>query len=350
MRVVEDPFSILSALVPVDERHFELYDIASKSSTPSASAENKPTVKKSAVLPSKRKHWAIYYAGTWNTRKEEDSVFSSEPVFRKPLNLDFGVYPELELLGDSALPVKIQRQVPATEDLRFFFTRKRAVEAEAYLKQEVYGGELGYAYTRSMAEFVHPRISKASDTYPLPKPLGMSLRDYVRTKTLCELTNGLHAYIKPGSTSSTGLKIEQNLHILQVLAQSSMKIDVSSLIRDPNDLIKADNLWAGRASDHDQELKEDWAFALDYAADLICGISDSLAAEPTMKLKIESQDNNKRKANEEATKADLSERMTDVRMNLLALAKRAPLHTLAPIREDLVPNFLREALIPILKT
>lgn len=328
---VEDPFSVLSVLVQDELKLPELYDVHHTLSSPPYSTST-----------AKRKHWIIHHGSS--RRDDEPENASEEPLLRPPAASDYGTYPEV--LGAPFVP-RLPLPLPPTED-DLFFNSQRAVESEDYLREVVYGGLYGYAYARSLAEFVNTsRTNGRSDgrrTMHTKVPLKMPLSEYVRRTIIQPLTGDLHSIIEAvpphnisAETTTLGLEVEKALHLMQTLSRPTTKIDVSCLIRDPQELFNSDQIWAGRPDPDDPDRREDWALALDYAADLICGISMS------SDIKVEDR------VDVGLTNGEEDPRMLDLRMNLLALAKRAPLSVLAPLKEDLVPDYLRHTLMPMLR-
>ncbi|KAF9002197.1 hypothetical protein BDQ17DRAFT_1426149 [Cyathus striatus] len=155
-----------------------------------------------------------------------------------------------------------------------YWTDERALEAEEYIRDVVYGGVDGFAYIRSLAEFTYdPR--REYDSYSL----GMPLARWVEKNVVDPLTDGRHSLLRetalalsrlklttPPSTStllqikqehSNSLVIDQllkSLHIypaaslaLNVLLQiKTHKIDMAALIKRPEELFVSEEEWAGK--------------------------------------------------------------------------------------------------------
>jgi bromodomain-containing protein 7/9 len=116
----------------------------------------------------------------------------------------------------------------------------------------------------------------------------------------------------------------------------SHKIDMAALIRTPAELEQSEEEWAGKgfAANGPTEMN----VVLDYVADVICG----LQAERDGFVKLEPD-----VAVDEGTGESTVVR--NLRLNLLALVKRAPLDTIARLPVDLVPEHIRQY-VPTLTT
>ncbi|KAF9530721.1 hypothetical protein CPB83DRAFT_762505 [Crepidotus variabilis] len=158
-----------------------------------------------------------------------------------------------------------------------YWTNQRAIEAEEYLKDVVYGGVGGLAYVRSLAEF--------SGRYPLnEQPTGnlrpledrafpVPLMDWVVNNIIDSLTDGRHALLretaheliyqhnqKPSNvtidprkgTVSTQVTASLYLFPATLIALSSLlhirlhKIDMGSLLKTPQELFLSEEEWAGK--------------------------------------------------------------------------------------------------------
>ncbi|KAF4622126.1 hypothetical protein D9613_009462 [Agrocybe pediades] len=162
-----------------------------------------------------------------------------------------------------------------------YFTTERAMEAEEYIKDVVYGGVEGLAYIRSLAEFVN------GDTYYKEEEeeeegvkrepgkrfnpaLGMPLSQWVERNIIDPLTDGRHALLREAAVElikQQGIKasdplpkgkvpsqVATSLHkypaamvAISKLSEIRMhKIDMGSLIKEPNELFLSEEEWAGK--------------------------------------------------------------------------------------------------------
>jgi len=224
----------------------------------------------------------------------------------------------------------------------------------------------------------------------------MPLAEYVENFIVAPMTDGLHNvlrsttqhFIEPSSTlplpkpiaSQIDLSINTHPSIWHTLIQlkevTSEAIDMAALIRFPAELFLSENEWAGarwkeerdkKAEDEKaqglgfgqpdgqgaseylafaikshqeaqaqssggyvQEMPEMLQYALDHAADVIEDL-DARRAAGTLEPKLESEDN---EGEEDA-------RLRALRLNLLALAKRAPLDKIQRLPAELVPEHIR---------
>ncbi|KAF8900844.1 hypothetical protein CPB84DRAFT_1847085 [Gymnopilus junonius] len=184
----------------------------------------------------------------------------------------------------------------------YYFTTQRAAEAEEYLRDLVYGGLEGFAYVRSLAEFVDEDCyykskgeedleteidtdmdididekRKSSEDHPYNPTLGMPLAQWVVQNIVDPLTEGRHSLLRqaalelarqqahapnasrhplphqypPGSVAA---QVHASLHLypaallaLSALVQIRLhKIDMGSLIKTPNELFLSEEEWFGK--------------------------------------------------------------------------------------------------------
>jgi bromodomain-containing protein 7/9 len=200
------------------------------------------------------------------------------------------------------------------------------------LREVVYGGFDGLAYMRSVAEFVAPpppgALPAADDhSLNLPSP---ALAEYVDAVLIDELTERRHRTIEAAVTQPE--LPGQNSHATASIPEPPIvpptPLDLGSLLSAPNELFDAENIWAAAG------MKEDSAVlsrALDHAAHLL----EQLHARRATGAGAGEADENGVK------ERDLE---TELRMNLIALAKRAPLDQIAKIPQELVPPHLRHVI------
>jgi len=356
---VEDPFSILSALVP---EAFGAPLVTPLFSSPSQGPSqidlplpiNVPPPKSPPVVAapvpqstesnkSKYHYWTVTRP-TSQRGKAKDPVEERPPTpeRRKPRPLhtaDFGLFP---LLATSLSPEGTTEALATQE--RLFEALHTGLEsavhsqtdtspamgAQSWLQEVVYGGFDGLAYLRSIAEFVSPDPDSGDGTSDA------ALAEYVDAALVNELTEGRHRAIEAALTAENGVPT-QNLSIaaptsqLPVLPQTPL--DLGSLISAPNELFDAENAWVGAGANEDSAVL---ARALDHASHLL-GLLDAKRAEAgeaaavAEMMDVESGENAEKERELE----------TELRMNLIALAKRAPLDQIARMPPELVPPHLR---------
>ncbi|KAH9940042.1 uncharacterized protein BXZ73DRAFT_43030 [Epithele typhae] len=375
---MEDPFSILSAVVPDPMSRpylpalYPSNDPSNSSQPPFPtpvhiipSSEPPPVVipstssssqlRSKSVKPVKRRHWVINRNAPRRVKEvpeEESTPAWKEP--REPVATDFGSFSVLpSLLAEErkindigaalgsqnkffgALRDSLQPSISTTssdadalDDVEMedgdeaAYWKGKGKEAEAYICDVVYGGVDGYAYVRSLAEFLTPSepINRNGEP-PTYDDLGMPVARWVEENVVNPLTAGRHRILHdaakmlnnlpltpplsprstpPPSTSApptspdpttTHIKAEPSLltsvpaappfdvarqidlslhthpataralaHFRAVLAG---KIDLPSLIRAPDELFCAEDVWAGRAYREKRRKEMDDAFARD---------------------------------------------------------------------------------------
>lgn len=236
------------------------------------------------------------------------------------------------------------------------------------------------AYTRSVAEFVAPHPSPG----PNPNPnageqkveedvsdqgslnANAALVEYVDAVLVNELTEGRHRTMEAALAGESAVPDEQqkqNLLLPTPLAAvpPPTQLDLGSLISAPNELFDAENAWVGAGANEDSAVL---ARALDHATHLLeqlqvqqqarraasgcTGTGDAQGAEG-MDVDVDVDAESKDVPLEEGEKKPEEGRAfrgdrdleTELRMNLIALAKRAPLDQIARMPSELVPPHLR---------
>ena len=350
---VEDPFSVLSAIVPDPPFSPLLTPLIQDSS------QINPPLPTSAPLPkdpsiaaeppgagakSKYRHWTITRPAPQRAKAKEAGEEHPSPLDpKKPQSLhttDFGLFPTIaaELSSGGVMGTEEELLAALHTSLESAAhsvnSANQATDAQSWLREVVYGGFDGLAYMRSVAEFVTPPHGippAASDHGPdLPNH---ALTEYVDTALIDELTERQHRTIQaalthpevPGPISHAAIIPEPPI----VLPPAPL--DLGSLISAPNELFDAENTWVAAG------MKEDPAVlsrALDHAAHLL---------EQMHIRRARAGEIGPGGADENAVKEQDLE--TELRMNLIALAKRAPLNQIAKIPQELVPPHLRH-LIP----
>jgi bromodomain-containing protein 7/9 len=239
-----------------------------------------------------------------------------------------------------------------------------ATVAQSWLREVVYGGWDGLAYTRSVAEFVTPHANPSPSPSPSPKPdevkieedvsdrvslnANATLAEYVDAMLVNELTEGRHRTIEAALTGAVPDE-QQNLPNPVV---PPTQLDLGSLISAPNELFDAENAWVGAGANEDSAVL---GRALDHATHLLeqlqqrrlqharraAGSSDAGAECMDVDMDVESESDPEEGEKKENLKNGRGDLETELRMNLIALAKRAPLDQIARMPSELVPPHLR---------
>ncbi|CDO72033.1 hypothetical protein BN946_scf184943.g68 [Trametes cinnabarina] len=350
---MEDPFSVLSFFVPDPPSRPQLDPLfptllPSDPSRPSLPAPvnilpsddvPRPTYlsvstsaskQKGRTKSKKRRHWTIVRNAS--TRGRAKDVVDDEPIPawktpREPLAADFGTFallPSLlaeerrvsdlgaelgseEKLFDAVrqsveLPVagpSRSAEVKMETDSDSYWEGKTA-EAEAYIRDVVYGGVDGFAYVRSLAEFLTPSESIQRDGEPPTyEGLGMPVARWVEENIVDPLTDGRHALLRgaarilnelpptpppepstpltsiPAPTTSPSDPIRHQVELslrtypaaakalatLQAISRS--QIDLPALIHAADELFRAEDVWAGREYYEKKKREMDEALARD---------------------------------------------------------------------------------------
>ncbi|KAJ3840574.1 hypothetical protein EV361DRAFT_821326 [Lentinula raphanica] len=259
----------------------------------------------------------------------------------------------------------------------------QAPDAEDYIRDVVYGGEEGFAYVRSLAEFVNPPEGSdhaEDDDYAL----GMPLAKWVESNVIDPLTGNRHSLLRQAaehlsnSQTTRDLKsndpiisqISRSLHvyprahsILQLLLQlRTHTIDMGSLIRAPDEIYQSEKEWFGNVAAGAQTKKED-SMDVDTQEPTTIPSTTLGTTEQLNKVfsyvanAITALDRQRRTQNasrgENEMKVDTSTNpkveqedpvLRNIRLNLLALAKRAPLDTVALLPRELIPERIRHVI------
>ncbi|KAF7329360.1 Bromodomain-containing 7 [Mycena kentingensis (nom. inval.)] len=275
----------------------------------------------------------------------------------------------------------MMQQYPHQREPDYWGTERR-LEAAGYIADVVYGGVEGLAYVRSLAEFVgtppldvddgvgEEDVSGAGEDVKMEEdgngdvklededvkmvdasskfPLGCSLASYVEKTIVGPLTEGRHrlltrtarevaiAVTKPKSepgplpsddtiAAQVALAINVRpmastaLRFLQTML--SYKLDMAALMKVPEDVESSDAEWAGAklgvgAAQMPTGLQT--KAVLDHTADVIAKLGTEGSGDAESKT------------------------LRDLRLNLLALVRRAPADTIAVLPAELVPENLRQ--------
>lgn len=413
---VEDPFSFLSALVPDPLIRPQLLPIyppvaqthpqPTRRDTSTTPAPTGPMYPFPALIPSSRpeppplppvqKHWTINRSGNARRMREDGALPAAddpEEHAREAHALDFGslallageLAAEMRRRGET-LPegleeadskvkatVRASLELPVEEDkldgsvVANYWSTNRALEAEEYIRDVVYGGVDGEAYVRSLAEFVGTAPLNAGkreqeedvdmDTKP-SLPLGMPLYDWVTENVVGPLTEGRHALLQGTAqelSATAKTKTQRAGDKLPALVAAALdvypraaaslatlrqiyvhQLDMAALIRSPAEVEQSEKEWAGK------DLTANGPAEMNTVLDYVAGIISRLRAERAGSVKVEADAD----AGVDGETGE-SAVVRDLRLNLLALVKRAPVDTIARLPADLVPEDLRH-IVPTL--
>jgi bromodomain-containing protein 7/9 len=210
-----------------------------------------------------------------------------------------------------------------------------------------------------VAEFVTPHANPSPSPSPNPDEVKVeeedvsdrgslnataALSEYVDAMLVNELTEGRHRTMEAALTGAVPDE-QQNLPN-PVIPRT--QLDLGSLISAPNELFDAENAWVGaganedsavlgRALDHATHLLEQLQQLRLQQAQRVAAYTGDAGAEG-MDVDVESESNPEEGEKKKEGRGDLE---TELRMNLIALAKRAPLDQIARMPSELVPPHLR---------
>ncbi|KAH7907594.1 hypothetical protein BJ138DRAFT_1070003 [Hygrophoropsis aurantiaca] len=392
----------------------------------------------STAKPSKkRRHWTIVKNAPSRAKakeKEDEDTTPAWKVPRDPLLFDYGSFADLpsviaedintqdisgalgseeKLFGAIRSTVEhrlLKRKLPESEN--DYWTDQKAVEAEEYIRDVVYGGVDGLAYIRSLAEFLRPPDG-CKDVGQ--NTLGMPLTKFIEETILDPVTQGRHRILReaaahlynhrrsvsPSVSSrlsaaiSTHPTCSQHLKTLQELREE--QLDMAALILAPEELFASENEWAGATHKAEMRRKSEEArekalaetlnknaveylalaiqshkeseggkvdsaildegpevydAALAYSVEALEELQKRLTG-PCPKVKVEPNDGEEPQQDGGAMEVDSAngdikkEKAAEdplvrkLRLNLLALAKRAPLDKIARLPADMVPEHIR---------
>ncbi|KAJ7187168.1 hypothetical protein C8R46DRAFT_1207137 [Mycena filopes] len=359
-----------------------------------------------APLPPVTRHWIVQRNGGPRRAKDDAPPGDDpEDHAREPHALDYGSLavlagelaeemrrrgaplPEALEDADGVLKRTVRASVevppPEFEDADEvappeYWSTKQALDAEGYVRDLVYGGVDGLAYVRSLAEFVAtppldvgPRVEYDEEDVDMDSvaalPLGSTLPSWVADNVVGPLTEGRHALLqrtalelmsptpappngdsKPASTDPDDklpALVSAALHVrpraaaaLAALLQiHTHKIDMAALIRTPAELAQSEEEWAGKGLPQGGNGPVEMGVVLDYVAGVISRLQAEREGVP---VKVEP--NADSDAVGDGDGDGESAVVRDLRLNLLALVKRAPLDTIARLPVDLVPEHIRQ--------
>jgi len=388
-RLVEDPFSLFSALVDVHQPklilnplHPEPFSENSVTIPSPANISLKRTLPQTApeltATPTKRRHWTINrHSGRGRAKDgDEEDAHTSLPQ-REHATTDYG--PMSILMADLAREVTMQNindqqtlfdllrnsidgrdtsSAPNTDP-----TEAAALNAQDYIWSLIYGGVDGMAYVRSLAEFVgSPRPLPSSNT----KGEGFPLEDWVEDNIVNSITEGRHKLVQnivrqvatqvntksdepldPSASDISG-DIRRSLDVYpqqgDLVAALSSQIDIQNLVNRPLELAQAELEWSGAAFKQARRQRREASGTL-----TIDNPMSALVA-PSSQDVVNDADKDDREVLDHAleynrqrllqlVQSDLAKNpktsgaedpyMRDLRMNLLALSKRLPLQLLS---------------------
>ncbi|KAH9847739.1 hypothetical protein C2E23DRAFT_847173 [Lenzites betulinus] len=283
--------------------------------------------------PPRRRHWTITRNASTRGRMKDAQEDDSSPAWshpREPAASDFGTFATLPSILAQERGAKDMGAELGSEEKLFAALREscqshdagpshdqpaevksevaesywegNAARAEAYIRDVVYGGVDGFAYVRSLAEFLTPTEPIERDGEPPTYgELGMPVAKWVEENVVNPLTDGRHAMLceaarilrelpptpppEPSSpTTSMSIpvptaspsdpirhQIELSLHTYPAAARAlqalqtitSAQIDLPALINAPDELFRAEDVWAGREYREKRRKEMDEALARD---------------------------------------------------------------------------------------
>lgn len=374
---MEDPFSLLNVLVPEPLSKPQLNPLYPSPQTNNTAQPlfpgpvNVPSTRPFPTLTTltastsqstpRRRHWTIVRNASTRAKlkEKEDEEPQSTETLRDPFPSDFGSFAALGAeLGASACSEEkltssirasienrpIKRSLKAGVDSEYW-TDEKAEEAWDYVRDVVYGGVNGFAYVRSIAEFVRPPEEFSQQTGQYTRPLGMSVARYVeqhlvdvvtrgRHELLCTTAAYLHSVLKEPLAPAMEAQMAASLtfrpsvfRLIQALQHE--QLDMAALIRTPDELEKA-GLGELGIPEGPAVLEQ----ALECAVQALEELNRKVQQNDG--VKVEEKD---------AMDIDGAEEdpvVKKLRLTLLALAKRAPLDKIAPLPAALVPAHIRK--------
>jgi bromodomain-containing protein 7/9 len=372
---MEDPFSILNVLVPEPLSKPQLNPLYPSPQVNNTTQPlfpgpvNVPSTRPSPTLAtlatstsqstSRRRHWTIVRNASSRAKlkEKEDEEPQSTEFVRDPFPSDFGSFAVLGAeLGASACSEEklatsirasienrpIKRSLKAGVDSEYWSDEK-AEEAWDYIRDVVYGGVNGFAYVRSIAEFVRSPEEISHQTEHT-HPLGTSVARYVeqrlvdvvtrgRHELLCTTAAYLHSILKEPLSPTMEAQMAASLtfrptvfRLIQALQHE--QLDMAALIRSPDELEKA-GLGELGIPEGPAVLEE----ALECAVQALEELDRKVQLNDGVKVEDDVMDVDGAEEDPVAKK---------LRLTLLALAKRAPLDKIAPLPAALVPAHIRK--------
>ncbi|KAJ8077212.1 hypothetical protein PM082_001640 [Marasmius tenuissimus] len=246
-----------------------------------------------------------------------------------------------------------------TSPLQYYWSVNRAVEGENYIRDVVYGGASGLAYVRSVAEFLTPpsdilAFGSSSSVSDLP------MTGWAEQNVVDALTDARHSLLRKTPFAMARLaksrelarhmnidqvnsQVAKSMHVYPIAIQALValkqirlhKIDMSSLIKAPEELFLSEAEWVGKSlegkSEDTNSMNIDGGRPTSEKLDQVLSYVSRAILE-----------NNRKPAAASSDGAVEDPSMRHLRLNLLALAKRAPLDTIARLPRELVPEQVRQ--------
>jgi bromodomain-containing protein 7 len=284
-RSVEDPFSLFSALVDVHQPKpilnplypvpFSEDAITVPSPVNICLDRNLPqAAPELTATPTKRRHWAINrHSGRGRAKDgDEEDAHTSLPR-REHATADYGSMSVLmAALAAESTTQNVHDQHRLFDLLRnsvdgrdvssapeTYPTEAAALNAQDYIWSLVYGGVDGLAYVRSLAEFIwNPSPSNSGEGH-------FPLQSWVENNVVDTITEGRHRLVrkivhqlttKPGepidpSAFDISEDIRRSLDVFpqlgDLIAALSSQIDIQNLVNRPLELAQAEFEWSGAA-------------------------------------------------------------------------------------------------------
>ncbi|KAH9917523.1 uncharacterized protein B0H18DRAFT_958357 [Fomitopsis serialis] len=275
---------------------------APEPSIPSLNASSTPTKKR------KRRHWTIVRNAPSRRAKEREDEDEEEPPWkapRIPSASDYGSFAELQnILATEGAAANVndlgserrlleairtsvegasarnkgkdvdRGQSSAADDDDNAYWRTHGDPAHEYIRDVVYGGVDGYAYARSIAQFVH-LDEPLEDTSgpPTYDALGMPLAHYVSQHVLDLLTGGLHSVLADAFSAlhdpvhqahapervraQIALSLQTFPSAARALAALSARLDMTPLVHEPDELYSVEAHWAGNVYREEKRRREE---------------------------------------------------------------------------------------------
>ncbi|KAL0578297.1 hypothetical protein V5O48_003708 [Marasmius crinis-equi] len=258
--------------------------------------------------------------------------------------------------------------------LQHYWSVNRAIEGESYIRDVVYGGANGLSYVRSVAEFLTPPSNEIltcvlQDTSPGTSSVSdVPLTGWAEQNVVDPLTDARHSLLRQTPYAMARLaksrelarhpnvdkvtsQVSKSMHIYPVAIQALLalkqirlhKIDMSSLIKAPEELFQSEEEWVGKSLEgkktEDDSMNVDGGPPTADKLDQVLTYVSRSILETNRKLGVAPGSSGSPDGGTEDSS------MRHLRLNLLALAKRAPIDTIARLPRDMVPEQVRP-LIP----
>ena len=383
-RSVEDPFSLFSALVDVHQPKLILNPLR-----PEPFSENSVTVPSPVnvsfernlpqpvpeltATPTKRRHWTINrHSGRGRAKDTDEQDAHTSLPRREHATTDYGSMSRL--MADLATETATQNTYDQTKLFDLLRnsidgrnvssaldtepSEAAALNAQDYIWSLIYGGVDGVAYVRSVAEFIQnpsPPSSQNSEDERFP------LENWVEGNIVDTITDGRHRLVRKivhrlatesdGPLDSTTSDISDDIRRSRdvypqrgdLIAALSSQIDIQNLVNRPLELAQAELEWSGTAFKQvrRQQKEASGTLTIDNPMSTLVAPShgtpngvdeddqevlDHALEYTRQRLQQLIQSDPTKNAQASGTEDPYTR---DLRMNLLALSKRVPLHLLS---------------------